>query len=458
MQHSYNRRNAHLASPRAARTPWLGGAGLAGLLLLTLAGVGCGRPEDPLDDAGWGATAQSGADAALDANLSPVQTWDGGLGTVTDTGTQAPRSDGGGNPPSNVDAGAGSMEAGEPSSDAAQQPTQDGGADPLDAAPSKDASSDAANPKPDASQDAGTPPDPTKKFVGNIISSQWPVKPVFDRYWDQITPENEGKWGEVEAQRDKMNWSRLDAIYNYAKTHNKIFKQHAFVWGSQQPTWIASLPANEQREEVEEWIRLFCERYPDTPIIDVVNEPPPHTTPAYMNAIGGRGQSGYDWIVQAFRWARQYCPKAVLILNDYNNIEYADQNTNFIGIAKAVKAAGAPLDAVGAQAHATYDRTRSQSIAQQTAEMSRLLDKLASETGLPVYITEYDIGEPDDNKQKQVMESQFPIFYSHKSVRAITLWGYVLGQTWRNNDRTGLMTDSGAERPALTWLMNYLKR
>jgi GH35 family endo-1,4-beta-xylanase len=92
--------------------------------------------------------------------------------------------------------------------------------------------------------------------------------------------------------------------------------------------------------------------------------------------------------------------------------------------------------------------------------MSRLLDKLANETGLPVYITEYDIGESDANKQKQVMESQFPIFYTHRSVKAITLWGYVLGQTWRDRDpaRTGLMTDSGSERPALTWLMDYLKR
>ena len=43
---------------------------------------------------------------------------------------------------------------------------------------------------------------------------------------------------------------------------------------------------------------------------------PPHTTPPYMNAIGGAGASGYDWIVQAFVWADQYCPNAILKLND----------------------------------------------------------------------------------------------------------------------------------------------
>lgn len=392
----------------------------------------------------------------FDASSAPVIAPDAAQGAA-DASPGLPRTDAGGSLQPTLDAGSGigaQMDAAQPIADAAQ-PAQDAAEPGADATPVQDARAD------DPAADASSPPDPTKKFVGNIISSAWPVKPVFDRYWDQITPENEGKWGEVEKQRDRMDWSKLDAIHDYAKTHHKIFKQHAFVWGSQQPGWIGGLSASEQRGEVEEWIRLFCERYPDTPIIDVVNEPPPHTTPPYMNAIGGAGQSGYDWIVQSFKWARQYCPNAILILNDYNNIEYTDQNANFIKIAKAVKAAGAPIDAVGAQSHATYDRKRSQTIAQQTAEMSRLLDKLANETGLPVYITEYDIGESDENKQKQVMESQFPIFYTHKSVKGITLWGYVLGQTWRDKDvnaRTGLMTDSGKERAALTWLMNYLKR
>jgi endo-1,4-beta-xylanase len=80
------------------------------------------------------------------------------------------------------------------------------------------------------------------------------------------------------------------------------------------------------RNEVEEWIRLFCARYPDVDEIDVVNEPPPHTTPVYAEALGGAGSSGYDWIVQAFKWTRQYRPNATLILND---IEYGADQTQF---------------------------------------------------------------------------------------------------------------------------------
>jgi endo-1,4-beta-xylanase len=294
---------------------------------------------------------------------------------------------------------------------------------------------------------AGAGVTPGKKFCGNITTGG-KVRSDFDQYWDQITPENEGKWGSVESVRDQMNWSGLDAAYNYAKQHNIVFKQHNFVWGSQQPSWLGSLSQDQQRAQVEEWIRLYCERYPDTRLIDVVNEPPPHTTPVYTAALGGAGTSGYDWIVQAFKWAHQYCPNATLILNDYNTIEYANDNSHFIDIVNRIKAAGAPIDAIGAQAHDAYK--------QPTAMVQMYIDKLASSTGLPVYISEYDINLADDNQQQSVMQSQFTMFWNDDNVKGITVWGYIVGQTWEAN--TGLMTSAGQKRPAMTWLMDFLHR
>lgn len=287
---------------------------------------------------------------------------------------------------------------------------------------------------------------PAKKFVGNITTSGQ-VRDDFAKYWDQITPENEGKWGSVEATRNQMSWGGLDRAHDYAKTHGLPFKQHTLVWGSQQPGWLAGLSQAEQKAEVEEWIRLFCERYPDVAMIDVVNEPPPHTTPVYMEALGGAGASGYDWIVQAFKWARMYCPNAILLLNDYNNIEYGGDNSHFLEIVERIRGAGAPIDALGAQAHDAHKLSAS--------VVQGFIDKLSA-TGLPVYITEYDIDVADDAQQSKVMQEQFPLFWNDEHIAGITLWGYVVGATWRPN--TGLMTSGGMERPALTWLREFLKR
>jgi endo-1,4-beta-xylanase len=282
----------------------------------------------------------------------------------------------------------------------------------------------------------------TPKFVGNI-TTVGEVRPDFASYWNQISPENEGKWGSVEGSKDVMNWAGLDAIYVYTQTHGTIFKQHNFIWGRQQPSWLASLSAAEQKVQVEQWIQQFCERYPNIAMIDVVNEPT-HNQPVYMNAIGGAGASGYDWIVQAFEWAHQYCPNAILLVNDFNNIEYSDQRDSFIRMAKAVKNAGAPINAVGAQAHDAHNIP--------TATVNANLDTLANEIGLPVYITEFDIDEADDDTQKTEMQDLMTMFEENANVKGITLWGYIVGRTWQTN--SGLMNSNGTMRPAMQWLVS----
>ena len=56
----------------------------------------------------------------------------------------------------------------------------------------------------------GAPP-PLKKYVGNI-DTRGQVRSDFVDYWDQLTPENAGKWGSIEGTRDQMRWTSLDAI------------------------------------------------------------------------------------------------------------------------------------------------------------------------------------------------------------------------------------------------------
>ncbi|HVZ33827.1 MAG TPA: endo-1,4-beta-xylanase, partial [Polyangiaceae bacterium] len=391
---------------------WSRAAALSSVLSAA-AGAGCAEPQDH--------SANEGDDDASEARDASVRTADRDSGTARDAGKDAAIS-------SAVKSDA-SVDAGRTKGDAGV-PTHDAGATETDAGLS------ASDPKPLA-----------KKFVGNITTSGQ-VRPDFADYWDQITPENEGKWGSVEAVHNQMNWSGLDRVHDYAKQHGIVFKQHNFVWGNQQPSWLSGMPADQQRAEVEEWIRLFCERYPDVALIDVVNEPPPHTTPVYMQALGGAGKSGYDWIVQAFTWARQYCPNAKLILNDYNNIEYQADNSRFTAMVQAIQAAGASIDAVGAQAHDAYKLPAD--------TVQKFIDQLGSATKLPVYITEYDINIADDTQQQQVMQSQFTMFWNDAAVAGITLWGYVVGATWKAN--TGLMTSGGMPRPALGWLDGFLDR
>jgi GH35 family endo-1,4-beta-xylanase len=276
-------------------------------------------------------------------------------------------------------------------------------------------------------------------FVGNITTNG-SVRSDFVQYWNQITPENEGKWGSVEGTRDVYNWSGLDRVYNYAIEHNIPFKQHTFIWGNQAPGWIDSLSASEQAAEIEEWIRDFCARYPKTAMIDVVNE----ATPGHAPAGFAQNAFGSNWIIRSFQLARQYCPNAVLILNDYNVLSW--DTDRFIQMARPVVEAGV-VDALGEQAHGLEG--------QSLSSLQNKLNQVAA-LGLPIYITEYDVARTNDQEQLQIMQQQFPLFYNHPSVAGITLWGYVAGSTWV--DGSGLIYSDGRRRPAMNWLMNYLGR
>jgi endo-1,4-beta-xylanase len=122
-------------------------------------------------------------------------------------------------------------------------------------------------------------------------------------WFDQLTPENAGKWGSVEATRDVMNWQPLDDAYNFARANHIPFKFHTLIWGQQAPGWITSLPPDQQLAEIDQWMAAVAARYPDIEYIDVVNEPI-NTANAFRDALGGAGTTGYDWVIKSHRHPR----------------------------------------------------------------------------------------------------------------------------------------------------------
>ncbi len=290
------------------------------------------------------------------------------------------------------------------------------------------------------------PAEGANKFLGNITTNG-SVRSDFLTYWNQITAENSHKWESVEGTRDQMNWSQGDEVADFANENDIPWKLHTIIWGSQYPSWMDGLSESEQLAEIEEWMDALVARYPDVQMIDVVNEAHPDHAPApFKDALGGDGQTGYDWIIKAFEMAEERWPDAMLIYNDYNIIEYGDQVQWAYDMIDILIENDTPIDAIGCQAHDAYKLN--------TSTVMSNIDQLAS-LGLPILISEYDIGEGDDSEQERIMKEQFTKFWEHPDIIGVTYWGYVVGATWRDN--TGLMQSDGTERPALTWLKQYVQ-
>ena len=262
-------------------------------------------------------------------------------------------------------------------------------------------------------------------------------------HFNQVTPGNAGKWGTVEAVQGQMNFTDLDIAYKFAKDNNLPFKLHTLVWGQQQPTWIGSLPAEQQLAAVDAWMTALAARYPNVDLIDVVNEPI-HTAPSYAAALGGAGTTGWDWVVKAFEMARAHFPNAELILNEYYVLPMASFTTDFLAVVNVLKDRGL-IDGIGEQGH-FYER------APELPVLSANLATLAA-TGLPIYISELDINFADDARQAVRMSELFPIFWSTPSVLGITHWGYLQGNMWQTN--AYLIRSDGTLRPALTFIECY---
>ena len=276
-------------------------------------------------------------------------------------------------------------------------------------------------------------------FVGNITTSG-NIRSDFLQYWDQLTAENEGKWQSMEGTRDQFNWAKSDAYTTYAEQNNILYKHHTFVWGAQSPSWLNDLSGPEAKEEIEEWISAYCGRYPNIPMIDVVNE----ATPGHQPAAYAQRAYGNNWVTEVFKVARRECPNSVLILNDYNVLSWNTQE--FIDMARNAAQSGF-VDAIGLQAHGLEDRS--------TTELKSKLDKLWNDLRLPMYISEYDVAETNDQLQLQIFQSQFELFYNYPHIKGITIWGYIYGNTWVTG--SGLIHPDGRNRPAMDWLIQYLQ-
>ncbi|GAB2545205.1 hypothetical protein GCM10027189_29950 [Rufibacter soli] len=291
------------------------------------------------------------------------------------------------------------------------------------------------------------------KYLAQIIAGSVPSN--FNSLWNGVTAENNTKWGSVEPTRDVMNWSGANIAYNHAKTNYLPFRYHVFAWGSQFPSWAINSSNNllispaEFQEEMEEYMAAVAAQFP-TGIdqIDVLNEnlrTHAAATPAFKQGLGGGGVTGHDWIIWLFTKARQYFPNSKLILNDYGLENDQSAINEQLVIVKLLRDRNL-IDGFGTQAHEFNINTLS------ATQLKSSLD-LMTRSGVPIYVTELDVSG-DDNTQYTRYQTLFPVYWEHPAVAGITLWGYESGKTWKTN--TNLLTSSGFDRPAMTWLREYL--
>ncbi len=300
------------------------------------------------------------------------------------------------------------------------------------------------------------------KFLGNITTNGQVngAGIEFATLWNQITPENETKWSSVQGGgQSSWSWGGADNCSNYAKNHKFPFKFHCLLWGAQYPNWINSLNDYDRFVAVKDWMDAIKKKYPTVEMIDVVNEAVQGhqaDTPTWYGPLGGQGETGFDWIVKAFDMVYERFPNTILIYNDFNTFQWNTQQ--FIDLVTKLRDAGAPIDAYGCQSH---DLTNC-----SATTLKNSMNNIQNSLKMPMYITEYDIGTIDDAAQLRDYKAHIPLLWEADYCAGVTLWGFNYGSTWTddgrdaNNNRinpghSGIIKN-GEDRPAMTWLREYM--
>lgn len=262
-----------------------------------------------------------------------------------------------------------------------------------------------------------------------------------------VTPGNAMKWQIVEPARGSYDWSQADQLVSFAHANNQLIRGHTLIWHNQLPAWLTAGVANgtitsaQLMELAHQHITTEVTRYRGKIWQwDVCNE---FFTDANPSGIDQANwwivNAGPDIIPNAFTWAHEADPNALLFYNDYNIGGEDGSNAKFTAVytyLRQLRSQGVPVHGVGIQGHLDTQYGWSPARLRQDIEQYAGL-------GLKVAITEADVRTFVNNATDQVPTdslSQFaqPFEYSEmlKAALAVpecisfTVWGFTDSDSW----------------------------
>lgn len=174
-----------------------------------------------------------------------------------------------------------------------------------------------------------------------------------------LVPTWEMKWGQLQKARGVFNFAAADRLVVFARANGQAVRGHTLVWHRNHPDWLPScLAVVDYAEVLDQHIATVCGRYSHAvKSWDVVNEA---VEPEDGRADGLRESvwlkaAGFGYIRRAFELAADYAPGAELVYNDYGCEGDAPwclkRRGAVLRLLERLKAAGAPVHALGLQSH-----------------------------------------------------------------------------------------------------------
>ena len=261
-----------------------------------------------------------------------------------------------------------------------------------------------------------------------------------------VTPGNEMKWQVVEPTQGAYDWSGGDRLVQFARQNHQLVRGHVLLWHNQLPDWLTTGVANGTISDAQ--LRDLLHKHITDEVThfkgeiwqwDVANEFFTDANPSQLNPNDfWISHLGTGVIADAFRWAHEADPKALLFYNDYNIAGEDGSNAKSdaaYAFVQQLVAQGVPISGVGDQGH----------LDTQYGFPTKMTDDLRrfAGLGLKTAITEADVRTFVDGPTTQVPTDHLATFaqpyeYSQmlqaclavKQCISFTVWGFGDTDSW----------------------------
>lgn len=312
-------------------------------------------------------------------------------------------------------------------------------------------------------------------LIGNIMNSNQTTEAdttaMFKHHYNAVTAENDMKPQYLSTAKGVYSYTNADTLVNWAQENNIKVHGHTLVWHSQSAAWLTSdagkvVTRAEARSNMEEYINNVAGHFKGRVFSwDVVNEafdggsdiPEDWKTVlrkgspwfiAYENgADESKGESGADYIYDAFVLTRLADNEAILYYNDYNENEAwkceamalmaEDLNEKWKTDKRNTQPERLLVEGIGMQSHYWTENLDVDTV---DAAIERFV-----KAGVEISITELDIpygsysnqhSDPltkdEEINQARLYAQLFEVYQKYAdSIERITFWGKADPQSWR---------------------------
>jgi endo-1,4-beta-xylanase len=264
------------------------------------------------------------------------------------------------------------------------------------------------------------------------------------REFNMVEPEDAMKWWTVRRNRGTFDFREGDEVVRFAQAHGMKVRGHCLVWDHDNPEWLAQgqfTPA-QLSHLLQEHITTVMKHYAGQVFAwDVVNEALDESgrfkDSQWYNQPGiGLAEKGAAYIEQAFHWAHEADPQALLFYNENGGEGLNRKSDAIYAMVKDFKRRGVPIDGVGLQLHIA-------ALGFDTAAVDTNIARLTA-LGVQVHITELDVslpldsGEPVANeathqdllRQGEVYRGVVRACLDSPGCTAIQTWGFTDKYSW----------------------------